>query len=337
VKATLRALVERHDLAASAMESAVGTIVDGRATPAEIGAFLAALAAKGETVEELVAAVRVLRARSIKVHAKPPLVDLCGTGGDGLGNFNVSTAASFVVATAGGRVAKHGNRAASGSVGAADVLEAVGVHLELSPERAAEAIDRLGFAFLFAPVFHPAVRNVAGPRRELGFRTVFNLTGPLCNPAGATRQLLGVFSPRWLEPMAGALLRLGCEHALVVHGSDGCDEITPTGPTRVIEVRSGATKAYDVDPSDYGVAACSVRDLAGGSVADNAQMLRSVLAGEKGPRADAVALNAGAALYVAAVSDSLGGGVEIARRVLAGGAAIALLDRYVEFTQKSER
>jgi anthranilate phosphoribosyltransferase len=319
------------------METAVGTIVDGRATLAEIGAFLAALASKGETVEELVAAVRVLRARAIKVRAVPPLVDLCGTGGDGVGNFNISTAASFVVAAAGGRVAKHGNRAASGSVGAADVLEASGARLELSADRAAEAIDRLGFAFLFAPTFHPAVRNVAGPRREVGFRTVFNLTGPLCNPAGATRQLLGVFSPRWLEPMAKALVQLGCEHALVVHGSDGSDEVTPTGPTRVIEVKDGATKAYDIDPSDFGVAACVVRDLAGGSAAENAKILRSVLTGEKGPRADAVALNAGAALYVAGVRDSLAGGMEVARRVLAGGAALALLDRYVEFTRKSER
>jgi anthranilate phosphoribosyltransferase len=318
------------------MQTAVEELVDGQATAAQVGAFLAALAAKGETVDELVAAVLVLRARARKVRVAGPLVDLCGTGGDGLGTFNVSTAASFVAAAAGARVAKHGNRAASGSVGAADVLEAAGVKLELEPERAARAIEKLGFAFLFAPAFHPAARNVSGPRREVGFRTVFNLTGPLCNPAGAERQLLGVFSPHWLEPMADALARLGCVHGLVAHGADGSDEITPTALTRVLEVRGGAIRSYDIDPSELGIAACSLRDLAGGSAADNALMLRAVLAGENGPRADATALNAGAALYVAGVRDSIADGVAAAKSVLASGKALSLLDSYVDLTQRSE-
>ena len=336
MKDALRTLVDGRDLGADEMEAAVGMMVDGGATDAQIGAFLAALAAKGETVEELVAAVKALRARALRVHVRGPLVDLCGTGGDGLGIFNVSTAASFVAAAAGARVAKHGNRAASGSVGAADVLEAAGATLELSPERAAQAIERLGFAFLFAPAFHPAVRHVVGPRREIGFRTVFNLTGPLCNPAGARRQLLGVYSSRWLEPMSNALARLDCEHALVVHGGDGSDEITPTTLTRVVEVRAGATRAFDVDPSDFGIAACSVQDLAGGSASDNARMLRAVLGGERGPRADATALNAGAALYVAGIQVSLAQGVDAAKRVLASGSALMLLDRYVELSRPSD-
>jgi anthranilate phosphoribosyltransferase len=335
MKDALRALVEGRDLAVAEMEVAVGSLVDGKATDAQIGAFLAALAAKGETVDELVAAVGVLRARARKVRASGTLVDLCGTGGDGLGTFNVSTAASFVAAAAGARVAKHGNRAASGSVGAADVLEAAGAKLELEPERAASAIESLGIAFLFAPAFHPAARKVAGPRREIGIRTVFNLTGPLCNPAGATRQVLGVFSPRWLEPMAKALARLGCEHGLVVHGADGSDEITPTAPTRVVEVHGSVVRAYDLDPSDFGVAACSLRDLAGGTASENVQMLRAVLAGASGARADATALNAGAALYVAGVRESIAEGVSAARRVLASGKALSLLDTYVEFTQRS--
>lgn len=337
MKAGLRSLVEGRDLPSAEMESIIGTIVDGGATDAQIGAFLAALAAKGESVDEIVATATVMRSRALRVRVEGSLVDLCGTGGDGLGTFNVSTAASFVAAAAGARIAKHGNRAASGNVGAADVLEALGAKLELSPELAAEAVRRLGFVFLFAPAFHPAMRNVAKPRREIGIRTVFNLTGPLCNPAGARRQVLGVFAPRWLAPMANALVRLGCEHALVVHGGDGSDEITPTAPTRAIEVRDGSTRAFDIDPSELGIAASSVRDLAGGSASDNAARLRAVLGGERGPCADATALNAGAALYVAGIRESFSDGVATAQAVLAGRKALSLLESYVELTQQSGR
>lgn len=332
MKDALRALVQGRDLDAAAMEAAVGTMMDGGATPAQIGAFLAALSAKGETVDELVAAVRAMRARGVRVRAPGPLVDLCGTGGDGLGTFNVSTAASFVAAAAGARVAKHGNRAASGSVGAADVLEAMGVRLDVGPEKAADAIGRFGIAFLFAPLYHPAVRHVAGPRRELGFRTVFNLTGPLCNPAGATRQLVGVFSARWLEPVARAMRELGSEHVLVVHGCDGSDEITPTGPTRAVELKDGRVRTFDIDPADFDVPVCGLGDLAGGSLERNAAIVRSVLEGAKGPCSDATALNAGGALYVAGVAGDLGDGIARARRVLQSGKAAALLDVYAAFT-----
>lgn len=334
MKDALRALIEGRDLDSAAMEAAIGTMMDGGTTPAQTGAFLAALAAKGETVDELVAAVRAMRARGVRVRAPGPLVDLCGTGGDGLGTFNVSTAASFVAAAAGARVAKHGNRAASGAVGAADVVESLGVRLDLGPERAADAIRRFGIAFLFAPLFHPAVRHVAAPRRELGFRTVFNLTGPLCNPAGATRQLLGVFSSRWLEPIARAAKELGSEHVLVVHGCDGSDEITPTGPTRAVELKDGRLRTFDIDPSDLGVPACGLGDLAGGTLERNAAIVRSVLEGVKGPCADATALNAGAALYVAGVADDLAAGVTRARQVLEAGKGARLLEAYAAFSRE---
>jgi len=337
VKEALRILVDGRDLDEAAMEAAIGTMMDGRATPAQTGAFLAALAEKGETIGELVAAVRAMRSRSVPVRVPAPLVDLCGTGGDGLRTFNVSTAASFVAAAGGARVAKHGNRAASGSVGAADVMEALGVRLDLSPDRAAAAIGRFGIAFLFAPLFHPAVRHVAGPRRELGFRTVFNLTGPLCNPAGATRQLLGVFASRWLEPVARAAKELGSEHVLVVHGCDGSDEITPTGPTRAVELKDDRLRTFDIDPSDFGVSACETRDLTGGSLERNAGIVRSVLEGAKGPCADATALNAGAALYVAGVVIDLAEGIARARHVLASGKAAELLDTYAAFTREESR
>jgi anthranilate phosphoribosyltransferase len=334
VKEALRILVEGRDLDTATMEAAIGTMMDGGATPAQTGAFLAALAAKGETVDELVAAVRAMRSRSVRVRAPAPLVDLCGTGGDGLGTFNVSTAASFVAAAGGARVAKHGNRAASSSVGAADVLEALGVRLDVGAERAAAAIGRFGIAFLFAPLFHPAVRHVAGPRRELGFRTVFNLIGPLCNPAGATRQLLGVFASRWLEPIARAAKELGSEHVLVVHGCDGSDEITPTGPTRAVELKGGRLRTFDIDPSDFGVSACETQDLAGGSPERNAAIVRAVLEGAKGPCADSTALNAGAALYVAGVAVDLAEGVARARQVLESKKAVELLDAYAAFTRE---
>ncbi|RMD84260.1 MAG: anthranilate phosphoribosyltransferase, partial [Candidatus Dadabacteria bacterium] len=215
MKEVLAKLVEGRPLAEGDVEQAVGTIMDGRATPAQIGAFLVALRMRGESVGDLVAAVRAVRARALRVSVAGPLVDTCGTGGDGLGTFNASTAAALVAAAGGVRVAKHGNRAASGKVGAADVLEAAGVRLELPPHRAAAAIEEIGFAFLFAPLYHPAFRHVAGPRREIGVRTLFNLVGPLCNPAGATRQVVGIPDERWLEPVAQALGRLGAEHVLV--------------------------------------------------------------------------------------------------------------------------
>lgn len=330
MKEALKILAGGADLDRGVAERALGAIMDGTATAAQIGAFLGMLAAKGETVEELVATVGALRARCVPVDVEGPLVDLCGTGGDGLGMFNVSTAASFVAAAAGARVAKHGNRASSGSVGAADVLEQMGVALELDAERASRAIDEIGIAFLFAPAFHPAVRNVAGPRRELGFRTVFNLAGPLANPARASRQVLGVFGSQWLEPFARAAKELGSEHVLVVHGSDGADEITPVGPTRGMELWRGQVRAVEIDPSDFGIARCAPAELHGGSVEVSADLLRGVLQGARGARSDAVAMNAGAAIYVAGLEGTLAAGVARAQHVLASGKAWRVFERYRE-------
>lgn len=335
MKDVLAALAARRNLAASEMTGAMATIMDGEATPAQIGAFLCGLRAKGETVEELVAAVRVLRERAVKleVPAGMQVIDTCGTGGDGLGTFNVSTAAAFVAAAAGAKVAKHGNRAASGHVGAADVLEAAGAKIDLQADRAARCLERCGITFLFAPLFHPAVRHVAAVRRELGFRTLFNLTGPLSNPAGARRQVIGLFSPDWLMPVAEVLRELGSEHVLVVHGDDGSDEITPDAPTSVVEVKAGEIRPFAIAPEDFAMARSNPADLRGGDAAANAITLRAVLSGESGACADAVAnaviLNGGAAIYVAGIAASLAGGVARAREIQRSGEAVAVLDAFV--------
>ena len=336
MKGELAALVARRNLRAAEMTSAMSLIMDGEATPAQIGSFLTALRSKGETVEELVAAVQVLRERAVALPTTEAVIDTCGIGGDGLGMFNVSTGAAFVAAAAGAKVAKHGNRAASGKVGAADVLEAAGAIVELGPEQAKRCLDRCGITFLFAPTYHPAVRHVAAVRRELGFRTLFNLTGPLSNPAGAKRQVIGLFSREWLVTVAEVLRRLGSVHVLVVHGGDGSDEITPADETSIVELTGGEIRSYQVTPEDFAIARCSPADLAGGDADDNARLLRDVLGGEKGPRSDATALNAGAAILVAGISKSLAGGVARAREVLASGDALKVLDAFVAETRRQD-
>jgi anthranilate phosphoribosyltransferase len=338
VKDALSALLAGRDLSADLMESTIGAILDGEASDAQIGAFLTALTLKGETVEEMVAAVRAMRRRALQVKLPErdgPLLDTCGTGGDGLGTFNVSTATAFVVAAGGVRVAKHGNRAASGSVGAADVLEALGARIELSPERAREALETVGFTFLFAPVFHPALGRLAGPRRELGFRTLFNLLGPLCNPAGADHQLIGVYDAARMEAVAKALIVLGTRRALVVHGHGGADELTSTGPAQVVEVVEGSIRSFTIDPQAYGLARASPQDLEGGDSARSAAIVRDVLSGGTGPAADTVALNAGAAFHVAGVVPGLGVGVDRARELMAGGLPARKLEEFVWFTLRS--
>ena len=333
MKAVLAKLVAGHDLADAEMTLAMEALVNGEASAAQIGAFLTALRIKGETVEELVAAVRVLRERMVTLRVDGPVVDTCGTGGDGLGMFNVSTAAAFVVAAAGANVAKHGNRASSGNVGAADVLEALGARIELSPQAAERCLERCGVTFLFAPAYHPAVKHVGAARRDLGFRTLFNLTGPLCNPAGARRQVIGLFSAEWMEPVAETLRRLGSEHVLVVHGADGSDEISPASETTVVELQAGELRRYEVAPEDFAMSRCAVGDLAGGDATQNARLLREVLGGQPGAYGDAVTLNAGAAIYVAGIAASLPGGVARAREILRAGEAHAVLDGFVAESQ----
>ena len=317
--------------AAQAMEE----IMSGQATPAQFAAFVTALRLKGETVEEIAGLASVMRARATRVATTAPVVDTCGTGGDRSGTFNISTAAAFVAAGAGAQVAKHGNRAMTSRCGSADVLEALGVGLSLGPVEASRCLEEVGIAFLFAPLYHPAMKHAAGPRREIGIRTVFNILGPLTNPAGARAQVLGVAEADLVEKLARALQRLGCEHALVVHGADGLDEISLSAPTMVCEVRGGSLHAYQITPEDFGLPRAEPSELAGGSAADNASLVREVLDGQNGPRRRVVLLNAAAALVAADLARDLAEGVDIAARSIDGGLARAKLDRLVRFTQEA--
>lgn len=333
IKEAISRIVDRVDLSGAEMESVMRQIMTGEATPIQIGGFLAGLRAKGETVEEIAAAARVMRELATRVEVDAAhLVDTCGTGGDGRRLFNVSTAAAFVVAAAGGRVAKHGNRAMSGSSGSADVLEALGVNLDLPPQRVARCIDQVGLGFLYAPAHHSAARHAAGPRRELGTRTLFNLLGPLTNPAGAPHQLLGVFAKRWVEPLAKVLQRLGSRHVLVVHSHDGLDELSIAAPTQVTELQDDQVRSYTVDPVALGFEHRSLDGLVAESAADSLALIRSALAGKPGPARDMVILNAGAALYAADLAESLAAGVDMAARTVDSGAAARKLDELAAAT-----
>jgi anthranilate phosphoribosyltransferase len=330
--AILARLIAREDLAGAEVEALIGRIVDGRVPDSLVAALLAALATKGETAGEIAGAARALRARVRAVsHRCSRVLDTCGTGGDGRGTFNVSTAAAFVAAAGGAVVAKHGNRAISSRSGSADVLAALGVAIEVEPEVSARQLESLGLAFLFAPLHHPAMRAVAPVRRALGVRTVFNLLGPLSNPAGARRQLLGVYGADRVEPVARVLAELGSEHALVVHGRDGLDEITTTAPTLVAEVRADGIRSYEIAPADLGLPVARLDQLAGGTPEENARRLEQVLEGGHGALGDLVAANAGAALYVAGLAPTLRAGVDGARAILASGAARDRLEQLRSF------
>jgi anthranilate phosphoribosyltransferase len=330
--ALLGRLVARHDLAREEMAALFGRIVDGAVEPPVVAALLAALATKGETAEEIAGAAEALRERVRKVpHRRSDVLDTCGTGGDGLGTFNVSTAAALVAACGGAPVAKHGNRAVSSRSGSADVLAALGVRIEVEPEESARQLDTIGIAFLFAPLHHPAMKVVAPVRRALGVRTVFNLLGPLANPAGARRQLLGVYASGRVETIARVLAGFGAERALVVHGDDGLDEITNTARTRVAEVEDGRVRVYELAPEEIGVRRAVPADLRGGTPEENARALERTLGGEGGPYAEIVAANAGAALYVGGRVESIRRGVEAARDLLASGAGLAKLDELRRF------
>jgi anthranilate phosphoribosyltransferase len=327
--------INRYDLTAQEAREAMNIIMTGQATPAQIGAYLVALRMKGETVDEITGSARAMRDNAIKVNVADhtgPIYDTAGTGGDGANTFNVSTAAAFVIAGAGHKIAKHGNRAASSQCGSADVLSSLGVNLDLTPDQVARAVDEIGIGFMFAPKFHPAMKYVGGPRKEIGQRTIFNLLGPLTNPAGADIQLMGVYAPSLTEPLAHVLADLGARAALVIHGAGGTDELNSCGLNRISHLKDGAVRTYSLDPAEFGLARAQVADLSGGTPDESAAILRGLLAGKlNGARRDAVLLNAAGAL--AAESDDFRTGLTEAREAFDSGAALRKLDALIEFSQ----
>ena len=330
----LNSLLNGVNLSADEAEAAMRAIMSGQLTTAQIAALAVALRAKGETEDEIAGFARAMRAGAVNVEGVPPdAVDTCGTGGDNLRTFNISTAAALVAAGADVTVAKHGNRSASGKAGSADVLEALGVALDMSPARQAEALRSIGIAFLFARAHHPALKHAAAARTEIGVRTVFNLLGPLTNPAGARIQLVGIYKGVRTATIAGVLAKLGASRAMVVHGSDGMDEITLTGETEISEVRNGAVSTYTVTPAQFDLAPCAPEALAGGDAACNADIIRRILRGEQGPRADIVALNAGAVICLAGKAATHANGIARARDAVASGAALKKLEQLVAFSK----
>jgi anthranilate phosphoribosyltransferase len=333
IKQAIARLVQGQDLSETEAEAVMEQIMSGQATTAQIGGFLIALRLKGETVEEVTGFARAMRRNATPVRSRRPLlVDTCGTGGDGSGTFNVSTMAAFVVAGAGLAVSKHGNRSVSSKCGSADVLQALGVRLDLSPERVGDCIDQVGIGFLYAPLLHPAMKHAIGPRREMGVRTVFNILGPLTNPAGAQVQVLGVYDEMLTEVMARVLGSLGSQAAFVVHGAGGLDELSTTGPNRVSRLRDGQVRTTTLDPLDLGLPRAKPADLVGGDAGENAAIFRAVLSGEPGPRRDVVLLNAAAGLVAGGLADDLPHGLTLAAQSIDSGAAQSKLEALIAYT-----
>lgn len=330
---TITTLLTGGHLDEADAEAAMTEIMEGAATPAQIAGFVVALRAKGETADEVVGLVRTMRRYAAPLDVAGDLLDTCGTGGDRAGTFNVSTAAALVCAGAGVKVAKHGNRAASSRSGSADVLEALGVRIDLPPEHVATCIAEAGIGFCFAPVFHPAMRHAASTRRELGIATIFNFLGPLTNPAGATFQALGVSDPKMLPKMVETLGRLGSKHVIAFHGHGGLDELSTSGPSDVIELVGGATRNWTVDPEALGLKPAPVESVSGATPEDNAAHVRAVLSGEPGPRRDIVVLNAAAGLVAAGRSPDMAQGVMAAADAIDSGASTTALDRLIEASQ----
>ncbi len=336
MQSAIRAVTEHQDLTAEQMQTVMRTIMSGEATPAQIGGFLIGLRMKGESVDEIAAAAQVMRslAQSVAID-ETHLVDTCGTGGDSVSTFNISTASAIVVAAAGGYVAKHGNRAVSSQSGSADVLEAAGVKLELTPEQVARCVKEIGVGFMFAPLHHGAMKHAIGPRREMGVRTIFNILGPLTNPAGALNQVVGVFSDNWLKPIAEVFDKLGSRHVMVVHAEDGMDEISIGAPTHVAELHQGMVKTYTITPEEFDLPRADVAKLAVDSAAQSLKVINDVFANKSGPALDIVALNAGAAIYVSGLTDSLSSGITKAKETLSSGVAANKLQQWVEFSQNN--
>jgi len=337
IKAALNKIAARRDLTGEEMRAVISSIMDGEATPSQIGAFLMGMRVKGETVTEIAAAVSILREKMIPVEAPENAIDIVGTGGDGAGTLNISTASAFVVASAGIPVAKHGNRALSSKSGAAEAIQALGVKLDLTPEEIGRNIREAGIGFMFAPAHHPAMKHVGPARVELGTRTMFNLLGPQSNPAGVRRYLLGVYDEDWVEPVAAALLANRAIKAWVVHGSDGLDEITTTGPTSVAQIAGGSLTAFQISPEDFGLKVATLADLKGADPASNAAALRALLDGAHGAYRDIVLLNSAAAFLVADRVADIKEGIDLAAHQIDSGAAKATLDKLIAVSNGNAR
>jgi anthranilate phosphoribosyltransferase len=339
IREAIARVVEGQDLTMDSMTRTMEEITSGQATPAQIASLITALRLKGETVEEITAAARVMRDKAVPIEVArgpeaPVLVDTCGTGGDQTHTFNISTATAFVVAGAGLRVAKHGNRSVSSSTGSADVCEALGMNLELSPEDVARSVDEHGIGFLFAPALHGTMKHAIGPRKEIGIRTVFNILGPLTNPARAEVQILGVFKKDLTGVMAEVLGKLGCRRAMVVHGEDGMDEITTTGKSYVADWQDGQVRQYTVHPEDFGIPVSSMDEIRGGNAEANARIILELFEGKKDARRDIVLLNAGAALHAAGSAETIGKGIELAGQAIDEGSAMAKLQAVIRHSNR---
>ena len=346
IKDAISKVVLRQDLLETEMIEVMNQIMGGEATPAQVGAFITALRMKGETIEEITGAARVMRDHATPIRVgkafdidreeinldRETILDTCGTGGSGTKSFNISTTVAFVVSACGVKVAKHGNRSISSACGSADVLEALGVNLNVTPEQVESCINEVGVGFLFAPALHGAMKHAIGPRREIGIRTIFNILGPLTNPAGADRQVLGVYDEKLVEVLAKVLVKLGCQRGFVVHGQDGMDEITLTGPTRIAEINEGKVALSTIEPEDFGLRRCLLTDLQGGDAEENAAIVKDVLAGAEGPKRDVVLLNAAYALIAAGIVESVDAGLQKARNVIDEGLAKAKLEGLVNLT-----
>ena len=335
IKEAIIKLSKKQDLAYAEAEAVMDEIMSGQATPVQMSAYLTALSLKGETIDEITASAAGMRAHCIKLLHNLDVLEIVGTGGDGSNSFNISTTSSLVIAAGGVPVAKHGNRAASSKSGAADVLEALGVKITLTPERSAEILKKINICFLFAQNYHIAMKYVAPIRKELGIRTVFNILGPLSNPAGANMELMGVYDQLLVEPLAQVMANLGVDRGMVVYGQDSLDEISMCAPTSVCEIRDGKFTSYEITPEQFGYERCEKGALTGGTPAENAEITKAILKGEeKGPKRQAVCLNAGAALYIAGKAASIEEGVKLAESLIDGGAALKKLEEFVEETNK---
>lgn len=336
IKEAIMKLAKGEDLSYEAAEMVMDEIMGGKATPVQMSAFLVAMSMKGETIDEITACAAGMRKHCIRLLHDMDVLEIVGTGGDGANSFNISTVSSLVISAAGVPVAKHGNRAASSKCGAADVLEALGVNITVPPEKSTEILNEIGICFLFAQNYHISMKYVAPVRKELSVRTIFNILGPLANPAGANMELLGVYDESLIKPLAEVLKNLGVNNAMVVYGQDRLDEISISAPTSVCEIRDGAMKSYVLTPEEFGMSRCSKEELEGGTPEENAVIALNILKGEKGPKRDAVLLNSGAALYIAKKAASIEEGINIAGEIIDSGAALKQLEKFIQLSNEKQ-